>query len=317
MSPTTSAIRPADVAWRVGVLAHDSMAGRPTPSKELDAAAEWAARELERFGLVGMGDDRGGFIQRYPLPTMRRGGSAGEGEATAPNVVAVLPGADPDLHDEYVVFSAHLDHIGVGEPDATGDSIHNGADDDASGVAAVLEIAEAMAADGERPRRSLLFLLVSGEERGLWGSAWFAAEPTVPGPSIVANLNLDMVGRNQPDTIVAIGREQSALGETLERVADANPELGITAIDDPWPEESFYTRSDHFNFARRGVPVLFFFAGTHADYHGVDDEPERIDADKVARIAELVRLVGVAVANADARPAWDPTAYSRIVVDPY
>ncbi|HUP53724.1 MAG TPA: M28 family peptidase [Longimicrobiales bacterium] len=238
-----------------------------------------------------------------------------EEEITAPNVVGILEGSDPALRNEYVVFSAHMDHVGIGTPDQRGDSIFNGADDDASGTIAVVEIAEAMASLPTPPRRSMLFLLVSGEEKGLWGSEYFADNPSVSAEQMVANLNMDMIGRNWPDTIVAIGKEHSDLGATLERVNAAHPELGMTAIDDLWPEQSFYTRSDHYNFAVKGVPVLFFFNGTHADYHGRDDEVDRIDGEKAARIARLVFHLGAEIGNADARPAWNPESYARIVTD--
>jgi Zn-dependent M28 family amino/carboxypeptidase len=135
----------------------------------------------------------------------------------------------------------------------------------------------------------------------------------VPVERLVADLNMDMVGRNWPDTIVAIGKEHSDLGETLERVNAAHPELGMTAIDDLWPAESFYTRSDHYNFARRGVPILFFFNGTHEDYHGLDDEADRIDGEKAARIAQLVFYLGVELADAPNRPEWNPDSYRQIV----
>jgi len=154
---------------------------------------------------------------------------------------------------------------------------------------------------------------VSGEEKGLWGSAYFAENPTVPVEGMVANLNADMVGRNWPDTIVAIGREHSDLGETLARVNAERPDIGMTAIDDLWPEESFYRRSDHFNFARRGVPVLFFFNGTHEDYHRPSDELEKIDTEKTARIGRLLYWLGLEVTNADERPRWDPDSYREIV----
>ena len=178
-------------------------------------------------------------------------------DITAPNVVGILEGSDPALKNEYVIFSGHMDHVGIGTPDASGDSIFNGADDDASGTIAVVEIAEAMAALSTRPLRSTLFLLVSGEEKGLWGSEYYSDNPTVPVEGMVADFNTDMVGRNWPDTIVAIGKEHSDLGQTLERVNAAHPELRMTAIDDIWPEENFYTRSDHFNFARtlRAAPA--------------------------------------------------------------
>lgn len=234
---------------------------------------------------------------------------------SAPNVVGVLEGSDPDLKDEFVVFSGHMDHVGVGNPDATGDSIYNGADDDASGTIAVVEVAEAMTSLETAPRRSMIFLLVSGEEKGLWGSQYFAENPSVPVSQMVANLNMDMVGRNWPDTIVAIGKEHSDLGVTLNSVNERHPELNMTAIDDRWPEERFYFRSDHYNFARKGVPVLFFFNGTHEDYHRPSDEVDKIDTDKAARISQLLFYLSVEVANADERPKWNPRSYSEIVSD--
>ena len=203
---------------------------------------------------------------------------------SAPNVVGILEGSDPQLKDEYVVFSAHMDHIGIGSPNAEGDSINNGADDDASGTTAILELAEAYATMSTRPKRSMIFLLVSGEEKGLWGSEYYANNPSVPIDRIVANLNADMIGRNWSDTIVVIGKEHSDLGSTMNEVNGAHPELDMTAIDDIWPDERFYFRSDHYNFAQKGVPVLFFFNGTHEDYHGVDDEVDRIDTDKASWI---------------------------------
>jgi len=234
-------------------------------------------------------------------------------ESRAPNVAAVLRGSDERLRDEYVVYSAHMDHVGVGAPDEQGDSIWNGADDDASGTATVMEVAQAFSTLEPAPRRSFIFLLVSGEEKGLWGARAFGARPPVPIERMVANLNADMVGRNWPDTIVAIGREHSDLGETLETVNRAHPELGMTAIDDLWPEENFYSRSDHFIFARSGVPILFFFNGTHEDYHRPSDEVDKIDAEKAARIGRLLFYLGAEVANRDRPPQWNPESYERIV----
>ena len=238
-------------------------------------------------------------------------------ELTAPNTVGILRGSDPKLRDEYVVFSAHMDHVGIsanGRCSAMGaDSICNGADDDASGTAAVLELAEAYAQRGARPKRSVIFLTVSGEEHGLWGSDWFVTHPPVPLPQIVANLNADMIGRNWSDTIVAIGKEHSDLGTTLNRVNRAHPELGMNAIDDRWPEQNFYGRSDHFNFAKKGVPILFFFNGVHPEYHRPNDSVEKIDAEKEARIVRLLFYVGQDVANAAKRPEWMPMSYKSIV----
>src|SRR5262249_12515393 len=131
---------------------------------------------------------------------------------------------------------------------------------------------------------------------------------------IVADLNADMIGRNWKDTIVAIGKEHSDLGSTLNRVNAAHRELHMTAIDDRWPQESFYTRSDHYNFARKGVPILFFFNGVHADYHRPSDSPDKIDAEKESRIVRLMFYLGEVIANAAERPKWVAESYQQIVV---
>ncbi|MGH7520065.1 MAG: M28 family peptidase [Gemmatimonadales bacterium] len=238
----------------------------------------------------------------------------------APNTVGILEGGDPQLKKEYVVFSGHMDHVGVAGPRGSGgcrargaDSICNGADDDGSGTVAVVEIAEAFSRLSARPKRSIIFLTVSGEEKGLWGSDYFSQHPPVPMDAIVADLNIDMIGRNWRDTIVAIGKEHSDLGATLNRVAAAHPELNMRPIDDIWPQEQFYFRSDHYNFARKGVPVLFFFSGTHRDYHEPGDSPDTIDAEKESRVARLIFYLGLEVANAPGRPRWNPDSYRRIV----
>jgi hypothetical protein len=232
---------------------------------------------------------------------------------TAPNTVGILPGRDPTLRQQYLVFSAHMDHIGItpGLPD----SVNNGADDDGSGTAGVMELAEALSRPGARPKRSIIFLTVSGEEKGLWGSRYFSEHPPVPLDHIVADLNIDMIGRNWRDTIVAIGKEHSDLGATLARVNRAHPELHMTAIDDRWPEERFYFRSDHYNFARKGVPILFFFNGVHPDYHQVTDSPDKIDSEKESRILRLLYYLGRAIGDAPARPQWNPASYREIVDD--
>ena len=230
---------------------------------------------------------------------------------SAPNTVGILRGSDSRLRNEYLVYSAHMDHIGItpGRPD----SINNGADDDASGTTGVVELAEAFSRPGARPKRSIVFLTVSGEEKGLWGSNVFAGNPPVPIKQIVADINIDMIGRNWRDTIVAIGKEHSDLGPTLDQVNRAHPELGMTAIDDRWPEEQFYFRSDHYNFARRGVPILFFFNGVHQDYHEVSDSPDKIDSEKESRILKLLFYLGQEIGNAPKRPSWNPQSYRDIV----
>jgi Zn-dependent M28 family amino/carboxypeptidase len=231
--------------------------------------------------------------------------------AQVPNVVGILEGSDSLLRLEYLVYSAHIDHIGIspGQPD----SINNGADDNAAGVAGLLELAEAFTQPGVRPRRSILFLAPSAEEDGLLGSAHFAEHPTVPLSQVVANLNMDLIGRNWRDSVIAVGLEHSDLGKTLQLVVQAHPELRMAPIADRWPEERIFYRSDHYNFARKGVPFLFFTSGTHADYHQPTDETDRIDAEKTARLVRLLFHLGSRVADTLQRPGWAPESYRQIV----
>lgn len=234
---------------------------------------------------------------------------------TVPNVLGMIPGSDPNLRNEYVIYSAHMDHVGhrSTNPRNPADTIWNGADDDASGSTAVLMMAEAFSRLKVKPRRTMVFLHVSGEEKGLLGSRWYSENPTLPLDRTVANLNFDMVGRNNPDSIVVIGKEHSDLGATLATVNTRHANLGFTTADDIWPEERFYERSDHFNFARKGVPVLFFFNGVHEDYHQASDEVEKIDEDKISRVAKIGFFLGAEIANTTARPKWDAASYEKFV----
>lgn len=225
-------------------------------------------------------------------------------EHTPPNVVGILPGSDPALRDEYIIFSAHFDHVGVGMPDAQGDSIFNGADDDASGTSVMMSVARAFAGMTPRPARSLVFLAVSGEEKGLLGSEYFAANPTVPLEGIIGDINMDMVGRNHPDTVVAVGREFTSLGELTDRILSDHPELGLVAIRDPKPEEQSFFRSDHLNFLKQDIPAIFFTTGDHPDYHKPSDQVELIDGEKITRVARLVFYLGEALASGRDTPAW-------------
>ncbi len=234
-----------------------------------------------------------------------------EAETSAPNVVGVLEGSDPQLKHEYVYFTGHMDHIGTASGDegcraAGADTICNGADDDASGTVAVVELAEAFSRLQPRPKRSIVFLTVSGEERGLWGSGYYATHPALPLAATVADLNTDMIGRNPTDGVMAIGKPYSSLGPLVDSVAAAHPELRIRVIGDTMPQENLFFRSDHYNFASRGVPILFFTTGLHADYHRPTDSVEKIDADQEARIVRLDFYLGLAVADAPGRPAWSP-----------
>lgn len=244
------------------------------------------------------------------------------------NVVAIIEGSDPTLRHEYVALGAHLDHLGrdsqrAAHPGAPAgkDDIYNGADDDGSGVVALLQMAEAVAA-GPRPKRSLLFVWHTGEEYGSWGAKYFTAFPTVPLDHIVAQLNVDMIGRSRaggddtpedqvlsgPNEVYIVGsrRLSQDLGDTCDRVDRAFLNLALNykydAPDDP---ERIYERSDHYEYAQKGIPVAFFFTGLHADYHHVTDEVDRIDFEKLRKVAQTVLATAWTLANAPDRPRLD------------
>jgi hypothetical protein len=228
----------------------------------------------------------------------------------ASNIVAVLPGGDPARAGQYVALGAHHDHDGVGEA-VGGDSIFNGADDDGSGTVALLEIAERMSAmpAGERPARSVLFVWHTAEEKGLLGSRSFTDAPTVPRDSIVAQLNMDMIGRNAPDSLFLVGsrRLSTELGGIVEAVnaAQAKPFWLDYALDAPNHPERLYCRSDHYNYARFGIPVTFFTTGLHPQYHTVDDEVALIDFEKMARVTRLIGDIAFDLSHRAARPGVD------------
>ncbi len=238
-------------------------------------------------------------------------------EAPSENVVAFIEGSHPTLKNEVVVVSSHYDHIGIGRPNEDGDAINNGADDDGSGTVAVLEMAEAFMkakADGNGPKRSVLFLNVTGEEKGLLGSRYFTdKDPLVPVESIVTNLNIDMIGRFDPthptgseNYVYIIGsnlisQELHDINARVNELTDTKLELDerFNSKDDP---NQFYRRSDHWNFGKHSIPFIFFFTGTHEDYHGQDDEAEKIEYDRMARITRLIFATAWQVANQDERP---------------
>lgn len=237
---------------------------------------------------------------------------------TSPNVVGVVRGTDPALADEYVVFSAHLDHNGVGAP-VDGDAIYNGAYDNAMGSSLLIETARVFAASPAR--RSVLFIAVTAEERGLLGSDYFAHYPTVPTESMVANVNLDMPLFLYPVAdIIAFGSEHSSLEATVEAAISAE---GFELTPDPMPEENIFRRSDQYSFVRKGVPATFLVPGyTSLDpdvdgqaivvdhrkhhYHQPSDDLSRpVDWDSALRFTRANARIGYAIANDDARPTWN------------
>jgi hypothetical protein len=229
--------------------------------------------------------------------------------AASYNVVAILRGRDSALSRTYVALGAHLDHIGV-QPPTRGDSIANGADDDGSGSMGLLSIARALAAAPDRPRRSLLFVWHTGEEAGMLGSEWFLTRAPVPIDSIVTQLNADMIGRNAPDSLMLVGPRAAPSGQS--RVLGAIVDSVNAALtrpfkinrewDSPDHPERIYFRSDHYSYAKRGIPIVFFTTGLHEDYHKVSDEVSKIDFEKLARVSDLIMRSALAVANRSERP---------------
>ena len=296
-----SSITPEDMYSRIGILAHDSMGGRDTPSPGLDMAAEWAAAEFAAMGLEPGGDD-GGYIQYWDY-TPRGSQETEAGPVPVPNVVGLLPGSDPTLRSEWVVFTAHFDHVS-GPADEEGDAIYNGADDNASGTAAIMEVAQAFMMLPNPPARSLAFALVSGEEKGLLGARHFARGASLPQESMVADINADMVSMNSPEGIFVFGQELTTLGPILDRVVEAHPEVGISIMENEWPQLPLFQMSDQFAFAQEEIPGIFFFSGLHENLHRPSDELEDVDCDKAARVARLIFHFGYEVAQATEKPQW-------------
>ena len=262
-----------------------------------------------------------GHPRSFALPVQAHIHTVSERERVAsPNVAGLLRGSDPLLRDEVVVLTAHLDHLGIGEPIA-GDAIYTGAYDNASGVASLLEMANAFASLPTPPRRSVLFLAVAGEEQGLQGSEYFVHNPTVPGDKIVADVNVDMFMMLHPlRDVIAFGAEHSSLGEIT---AQAARRLGLAVSPDPFPEEVVFIRSDQFPFIRAGIPSLFLNAGIQSDepggggpaamkwlqttyHHPDDDMRQTFDFAAGAKFVQLNFLVGYLAAQADAAPRWKP-----------
>jgi Zn-dependent M28 family amino/carboxypeptidase len=242
---------------------------------------------------------------------------------TSSNVVALLPGSDPSLRAEHVVFSAHLDHLGVSAP-INGDGLYNGAMDNAAGVAGLLDIARSYKARRLKPRRSMLFVFVTAEEKGLLGSRYFALRPTVPKASIVANMNFDMALPIFPlKSVVALGSEESSLGAVAAAVGRS---MGLPLVPDPFPDRNAFVRSDQYSFIREGVPALAFKFGFGKDdpeaeaerqwrsarYHAPsDDLAQPVAKEDAIRLHDFVAELALRIANAPERPEWGRESFFR------
>ncbi|MCU0867638.1 MAG: M20/M25/M40 family metallo-hydrolase [Planctomycetes bacterium] len=260
-----------------------------------------AAQSQKLLAHVGMPFDQDGAPSGPPANEKASGKLnivvKSDDKAQGTNVIAVLEGTG--RKQEAIVFSAHHDHVGRR---LDGD-VFNGADDNASGTAGLLEIAEAFAQGGPRPERSIVFLSVSGEELGLWGSDWYAAHPTWPLAQIVADINIDMIGRpgtadERTQMQITPSHEHAKFSSLVRAAVQLGNRFGITFTSG----DQYYERSDHFNFAKHGVPVVFFCDGEHPDYHQVSDTADRLDYVRMEAIARLAAWSGWQVANDKARP---------------
>ena len=316
----SGAVTEADVRRLLGALSDDSLEGRMTASRGSARAAAIIAAEMRRIGLEPAGDS--GYFQRVPIALVDAGGGRrpvllqsfaqldtlpAAQRPPSVNVVGVLRGSDPAVRDSAVLIDAHYDHLGIGRA-VNGDSIYNGADDDASGVVAVLEIARALA-NGPHPRRTVIFAATTGEEVGLLGTRWYLQHPVVPVAQMSANLEIEMIGR--PDSLAGgpgrawlTGFERSTMGETFARA-------GLPIGPDKRPDQQFFERSDNIAFARQGVPAHTLSSyNMHTDYHEPSDDLAHVDIPHMTAViragAAAASLLADGVAprwNANGRPA--------------
>ena len=292
------------------IYASDEFEGRDTGAPGQKKAVEYIRNYYKSIG-VEPGDLEGDYFQEMSLKMRGRRGQKPKTVETE-NVVAIIKGSEKP--DEYVIITAHLDHVGV-----TDGEIYNGADDDGSGTVALLEIAEAFkkAADkGKGPKRSVVFLHVTGEEKGLLGSAYYTDNPIYPLENTVVNLNVDMIGRIDPtrreknrDYIYLIGSDHDSVD--LHNLSEqTNAESVNMTLDYRFNDKNdpnrFYYRSDHYNFAKNGIPIIFYFTGTHADYHQPSDTPDKIEYDLLELRSKLIFYTAWNIANRNKRLVVDP-----------
>jgi hypothetical protein len=334
-----------DIPWARSTLARlqpaMALADAPleeAPGPDQQLSVTWNPARAEKL-FAGSGHtfaeelalvDAGKPVASFALPARLRATTTVErGEVESQNVAGVLRGSDPVRGDQYVVLSAHLDHLGVGEP-IDGDRIYNGAMDNASGVAAILEVAAALHDAGTKPARSILFVAVTGEEKGLLGSSYFASRPPVPRASIVANVNTDMFLPLFPlKTLMVLGLDESDLGDDVRAAAAA---LGLAVQADPEPQRNRFVRSDQYSFIKFGIPALAMKVGyapntpeaaiaakwTAERYHAPSDDLQQpVDRSAAARFIDVLRELAVRIANRTDRPRWnDASFFKRFATNP-
>tara|TARA_R110002020_G_scaffold25263_11_gene82427 strand:+ start:1243 stop:2247 length:1005 start_codon:yes stop_codon:yes gene_type:complete len=301
-----NSITAQDLKKHLYIYAGDEMEGRMTGSKGQKMASEYIRTFYKKEGIAaapGTND----YFQEVPESYF-----AGKREPrSSENVVAYIKGSEKP--EEVIVISAHLDHVGM---DKEG-NVFNGADDDGSGTVSIMEIAQAFqkaVKDGHPPKRSILFLHVTGEEIGLYGSRYYTENPLFPLENTVCDLNIDMIGRidpekkENPNYIYLIGSNKLSqeLQDVSSEVNEKYTQLELDyKYDDPDDPNRFYYRSDHYNFAKNNVPIIFYFNGVHEDYHKITDTPDKIEYDLMAKRAQLIFYTAWEIANRENRIAID------------
>jgi hypothetical protein len=319
LQPALATIRADDLRDYEAWLAADERKGRCAGEPGNDEAADWIAAKFEELGLAPLGDD-GTYLQHFDFRV--RGGKGGK-MARTQNVVGLWEGSDPLLKEQVVVIGAHFDHVGTVESADAGriggpvgdDTIWNGADDNGSGTSTLIEVAQAFAESGLQPKRSLLFIAFSAEEQGLFGSAHWCREPTIPPERMVAMLNMDMVGRIPPPgkkiEMAATGSLENDLWPRLiELSRSAAPSLEFTLQSQSRPD------SDHASFIDAGVPAVFIYTGEHADYHRPTDSADKITYDHMEQIGRFATALLWNAANCEeklvfAKPKFEPRGRAK------
>ena len=303
------------MAWASPDGSHRDLGAPSVGVLSFAGAAKLFAGSSADWNAVRAAEDAGAPLPTGPLAvTLTTHQRFAVSQVLSSNVVGRLPGSDPKLKDQFVVLSAHLDHIGVTRP-VNGDSINNGAEDNAIGIASLLETAKLFQASGARPRRSVLFLAVTAEEKGLIGSDYFAIHPTVPRDAIIANVNFDMpILTYRFQDLVAFGADRSTIGPVVAQVAQAE---GLRLTPDPMPDEADFVRTDHYSFVRQGVPSISLTPGPagpgkaatedflqHHYHQPSDDMSLPIDWAAGREFVRVNYLIARTLANAPERPHW-------------
>jgi hypothetical protein len=314
-APATG-VTESEVRRLLGALAADSMEGRGTATRGSERAARFIAAELAKYGVTPAGDS--GFFQRVPvalkdtldpqslvlLPSLEaRDSLARAARPVAVNVVGVIPGSDPALRDQIVLIDAHYDHLGIMRGQRP-DSIYNGADDDASGVVTVMEIARALAS-GPAPKRTVVVAATTGEEVGLLGTRWYIQHPARPLEAMVANLEIEMIGR--PDSLAGgVGRGWLT-GYERSTMSDLFKNAGLPIVADARLDQQFFMRSDNIAFAERGIVAHTLSSyNMHRDYHQPSDDVAHVDFAHMTRLIDVAVRAARLIADSPTKLEWKP-----------